>query len=348
MKPEIRVLIFGAAGEQGRNFTELLVKKNVKIVGAIGRNNHIGEDIGIVNGVGKLGVPLMRLADLDLDAYLDEIKPTVAIDCVGNVDEIYDYARVCVRHGVNMLLIGMDCLYPFAGKSKALAEDLDKIAKEHDATLCGCGVQDVGFINMLSALTATCIDLKGVTLENYCNLAFAGPYQLTGLSINATPEEFETEHKDDEPRCDLYWAAYEIAKELGLHVISEDVSMLTPMFAKEDFVTKYVGTIKKGNVIGCRNHTELLTKEGIYVKVKHGYDFRDPETEPDPFRWFMDGYPEIRGELYGGDAGVSTAVEPLWRIPDIINAKPGFLTLADLPKPYFKNGDLNDYVNEKE
>lgn len=105
MTDEIRVIIFGAAGDQGLRLTRYCIEKGAAIVAAVGNKNHIGEDIGTLAGIEPLGVPLISCIELDLDAYLEETKPNLACFLTWNLQDIADEVRSCLKHRCNVTSI---------------------------------------------------------------------------------------------------------------------------------------------------------------------------------------------------------------------------------------------------
>lgn len=74
----IRIAINGAAGRMGRRLVALgTVDAGLEVVAAIDSDKHpqLGEDAGVIAGVGPLDVPLSATLDVDVDAMIDFSLP---------------------------------------------------------------------------------------------------------------------------------------------------------------------------------------------------------------------------------------------------------------------------------
>ena len=75
---QIRLAIHGAAGRMGQRLVALgVADEALSIVAALEAENHprLGEDAGMIAGVGQIGVPLTSRLDVDADALIDFSLP---------------------------------------------------------------------------------------------------------------------------------------------------------------------------------------------------------------------------------------------------------------------------------
>jgi 4-hydroxy-tetrahydrodipicolinate reductase len=95
----IRVLVNGADGRMGREVVKAVhADKDLEFVGGISITS-IGEDAGVLAGVGPLGI---AIGD-DLAAALETLKPDVVVDFT-TPKAIFGSAQVVLNHGINMVV----------------------------------------------------------------------------------------------------------------------------------------------------------------------------------------------------------------------------------------------------
>ncbi len=342
---QIRVMIIGAAGEMGRACTRFMTERGATVVAAIGRRSGLGEDIGILAGVGPLGVAV-EPADA-VRAALDRTKPDVVLDCSGELHDIADNVRTCLRAGVDVATLAEEAYYPFA-TSPELAAELDALAKQNGVTFIGLGMQDVNWSNEPVVMAANCHRLNGIYGENWCILDHCGNFEIGLVGVNLDEAAFYEYHKDDlNPRSPFTYALYEIADEMGLTVIEEINDRIEPLYAQEDYDATdcpYGKVIPMGRTIGAALCTTLRTEEGIDITGKFYYSFAE-NGQPGENVWRFDGEPSFEVVTDDPRPDIGTTTDVVNRLPDIINARPGFLTVKDLPKPIYRCHPLPEYLD---
>ena len=351
-KKELKVIILGGAGMEGRLFTKYLTQRGATVVAGTGRSNHIGEDLGELAGIGKLGV-LLEKSD-QLDAILERTKPDIAIDCTDSLEVIAPNIRKCVKHHVNVVMLTGEGYFAAKFNPELFAE-IDNLAKQNGVSVIGLGVQDVNWSNECLIFSGNCHSIKSMYAENLCLLEYTGPMELEMIGLGLTEAEYYERFKDDlNPRNYFVFGLYQIADEMGLKVTEEVNHRRVPLLAEKDvpareigagdFLDKKGGIIPKGCVVGQSLVTELHTAEGIslsgnfiwgaiYNGHSGSYQLWKFDAEP-AFEVFT---PDSRGDL-------GTSADVINRLADVINARPGFISTTDLPKPYFKSKPLAEYL----
>lgn len=342
---EIRVLIFGA-GAMGRFATKYLAERGAKVVAAVARKNNIGKDMGELSEIGPIGVPLVSVEGLDLTDLIQKTRPNIALDCTDMLDGIASNVKKCLENGLDVIMLAEDAYYPYVTHAE-LAKELDSIAKDNDVSLIGLGMQDVNWSNEAVVMSGNCINLRSIYGENWCILDHAGVMEMEKIGAGLTEEEFYEYHKNDlRPRGPYNIALYEIADELKLHVVEEINHKLTPIFATKDFETSNgLGTILKNRVMGLNLCSELHTEEGITLIGKFVYAYSvDGATGVNI--WRFEGEPSFEVVTDDPMPYLSTVIDAVLRVPDVMNARSGYLTVKDLPKPYYKHGALSAYLHQ--
>ena len=346
MSKQIRVMIIGAAGEMGRACTRFLTERGATVVAAIGRTRHIGEDQGTVAGIGELGVTI-EAADKVAEA-IERTHPDITIDCSGGLQRAKDNIITCVEHNVNVAMIAEEAYYPYVDAPE-LAEEIDALAKEHGVTVIGLGMQDVNWSNAAVVMAANCNKLESIYGENWCILDHCGNFEYRLVGIGLSEEEFFEYHKDNlNPRSPYTFSLYEIADEMGLHVTKETDARIEPLFASADYDatdTPYGKVILKGTTIGSAHSTTLETQEGISFTGRFIYSFAE-NGQPGVNIWRFTGEPTFEVVTDDPRPDIGTTTDVVNRLPDIINARPGFLTVKDLPKPFYRCRPLPEYLDD--
>lgn len=346
MNRKIRVLIIGADGVIGRWLVKNLTERGCEIVAAVDVRD-VGEDVGELAGIGSIGLPIVE--NIDLGAIIDSSKPDVAIDCsLPDFREIYDHLMICADHGLDVLTTSDRTYYPWC-INQDMCVALDNKCKENGSSICAFGVQDVNWSGLCTVLAAGCADIKKIIGVNMCMLDAWGASGAEICGANLTPAQFEERYcagNVESERGSYTYALYSIADELGLHVIKE-TNKVMPVYSKNGYYCEACGvTIEKGNTLGTAPTCILETEEGItlqgtinYVYAENGYTSENT--------WRIEGDPDmylIQEDMHGE---ITTQIDLMNRIPDVMNAKPGLLTVKDLPKASYRvNKNLAFYVNK--
>lgn len=343
-KKEIRVMIIGSAGEMGRACTRFCHERGATVVAAIGRRSHLGEDQGEVSGIGNIGVTI-RPAD-DVAVALAQTKPDVVLECSGSLQQIADNVRTCLKAGVNVATLAEEAYFASVDEPD-LTRELDELARENGVTFVGLGMQDVTWSNAAVILSANCHKLTKVYGENWCILDHCGAYEIGLVGVNLTEGEFFEYHKDDlNPRSPYTYALYEIADEMLLHVTEEINDRITPLYAEDDYdatMWAYGKVLEKGKTIGAVLCTTLKTEEGIDIVGRFYYSFAQ-NGQPGENIWRFEGEPTFTVTTDDPRPDIGTTTDVVNRLPDIIEARPGYLTVKDLPKPFFRCRPLPEYL----
>lgn len=344
-KKEIRVMIIGAAGEMGRACTRFMTERGATVIGAIGRKSHLGDDIGEISGVGKLGVTVEPA--IAAERVLADCNPDVVLVCSGTLQEIADYVRMCLNAGKNVATLAEEAYFPSIDEPE-LTKELDKLAKANGVTFIGAGMQDVNWSNQAVVMAANCHKLNKIYGENWCILDHCGNFEIGLVGVNLNEEGFYEYHKDNlNPRSPFTYSLYEIADEMDLTVTEEINDRIEPLWSEYDYTPQdcpYTQTIPKGKTIGSALCTTLKTKEGIDLVGKFLYSFAQ-NGQPGEQVWRFEGEPTFTVTTDDPRPDIGTTTDIVNRLPDIIKARPGFLTVKDLPKPVYRCRPLPEYLD---
>jgi 4-hydroxy-tetrahydrodipicolinate reductase len=340
MDRKIKAVSVGV-GMTGSQCAGYMTRRGVDIVGAVEIDeNLIGKDVGDVAGIGSIGIVIGN----NLDAALKETHPDIAIVCTRDViEEIEPTLRTCAENGVNAITTSQEAYFPNLYDPKR-TQTLDAAAKAAGVTILASGIQDVFWTNLPVALSGACHSIKKISGTNVALLDDFGATVAEEAFIGSTVAHFrEATSAFGEPQDAFTTTLYVLAEKLGLHPAGVKAEY-EPILAKEDrFAPIIERTIPEGDMTGYIVTTEVATEEGVPLKCAFHSKLSEP-GDKSLNRWDIEGDPDINvitEEMHGE---VTTTSGLINRIPDVIAAAPGFLTVNEMPVPYYHFRPLGEYI----
>jgi 4-hydroxy-tetrahydrodipicolinate reductase len=334
---DLRAVVYGV-GAMGSILTRLLLDKGVKIVGAVGRSpEKVGRDLGDVAGLGwKIGVAV----DSDPHRALAD-GADIAVVCVSSyLSNMRDHFAVCLEHGVNVITIEEETVFPW-NTAPDLAAELDALAKTNGVTLAASGAQDVFWLHLVGTLLGASHKVEAVEGRCLWNVDDYGPEVAAHVHVGDTPEAFERHiaeygWPDFVARATLEALVSEL--KLSVKALSSHV---TPVLAAEPTLCQSQGrAVPPGHMLGIVDSTEIQTVEGLRFKFSmEGRVYR--EGEADMNEWHVRGEPDLHLRNEHVSYRFTTCSSVVNRIPDVIRAEPGLVTLNRLGTPTYKHGALS-------
>ena len=322
-------------GPMGKIIINLLCKrKNINLKGVVDINPQL------------IGKKLSEILETDLEfdliveANLDTILLNGTVDVVviatsSSLDKVAPLIKKAAKSGSNIISICEELSYSFHTYPK-LSEDLDDLAKSKDITIVGTGINPGYLMDLLPiVVTAPCQSVKSIKVTRMMNSAKRRvPFQKkigTGLSV----EEFHRKIRNKEitGHVGLTQSIQMIVAATGIKY--DDIIELPPkeILVKEDLETSYGELVPKGYVCGLQS-TAYAKERGKDVITLDFVAYAGDHDEYDSI--LIEGTPRIEQKIIGGvhgDLGTSAMVANL--IPIITAARPGLLTMKDIPVPRY-------------
>lgn len=359
MNRKIKVVQYGV-GKMALYTMRYVLEKGCELVGAIDINPElIGKDINTVLGGEKTGVTITSTQDAE--KMLKEVKPDICIVTTMSLfNDVYESLELCARLGISAITTCEEAFFPM-NSNPVSVKAINTIAKETGCTITGSGYQDIYWGELISAIGASTQRITKIKGSSSYNVEEYGIALAKAHGAGLTLEEFDeqvasVDKISDEERKEIinkgeYLPSYMwnvngwLAEKLGLTVTSQ-TQKCVPQTYKEDLDSTTLNmTIPKGNATGMSAVVTTTTKEGITIEsecIGKVYSKEDYDKN----EWTIYGEPDTTIVVARPKTVELTCATVVNRIPDVINAKPGFVTTDQMAEPMYKVKPLNEYVNE--
>ena len=336
----IRAIIYGV-GQVNQIATRLMVERAVQVVGAVNRSGpKVGRDLGEIAG---LNYPLGVVVSDDPEAVLSTPADIVLVGVCDDMERGFPIYKQCIEHGINVLTIGSFASYPWR-ISPELTCELDEIAKAHGVTITGTGNQDFFMVNLVTLMSGVCHRLNRLTHRSLTNVSKFGQEVAKLVYVGQSSDKFDVSVANQQPS--IYTTFLEnVVAALDMEVI--DIKQTTmPVLADTDYFYDNLGLkIETGEILGIVQKLEVSTKEEVQLVGENTLRICG-KGEEEYKEWLIEGEPDIEIRVTRLDTLFTTASQSVNRIADVINAKPGYVTLEQLPKLIFRKKPLSEYVNK--
>ena len=319
-------------------------EKGGEIIGAFDINpNVIGKDIGDISNIGKKNVYVEDIHKLE--ERLKELKPDIAIvTTMSLLNDVKDTLLICAKNGVNAITTCEEAFDSY-NSNPQITKEIDRIAKENNCTITGSGYQDVYWGNLISNIAASTQKITKIKGSSSYNVEDYGIALAKAHGAGLTMEEFEKEIASvdkisDEEREKLinngeYLPSYMwnvngwLCDKLGLTIKRQSQVTVPTTHTDDIYSTTLNMNVKKGDATGMSAIVTTETMEGIII-----------ESECIGKVYSKDDYDKNEWTIYGEPNTTITVARPATveltcativnRIPDVINAKPGFILTSQM------------------
>lgn len=339
---KIKAVLFGS-GNMGRVIAGYLLEKGVEISGVVSRSD-VGKDIGELSSAGK---PTGVLINDDAEQVLDKAGADIVVHAAcSSLAEIYPDAVLCLQRGLNLVTITEGAFYPWTYDPEMTSE-LDALAKEKGVSFSATGVQDVFWVNAIATLSAVCHRLDRIELNATADFSRLGPAVLQFFPLGLTPEQFmaNAPPADAKPPASTIGASFEaIINKLRMNISKVDGGMDLVLANQSVECVSLNKTIEPGQISGLTEIVTMETDEGAVFHARFTAKLFEPGDE-EHYVWDIKGEPGIHLQQNHVPSVEITCATCVNRIPDVLNAPPGFITAEKLDTPFYRTQSLENYIN---
>lgn len=354
---KIRVVQYGT-GKMSVYTMRYVYEKGAEIVGALDINPAvIGKDIGEIMGCEPKGVKVTSVENAE--ELLTELKPDVVIvTTMSLLSDLEDPLMLCARLGLNAITTCEEAFYSY-NSNPVLSNKINELAVKNNCTITGSGYQDVYWGELISAIagsTHNITKIKGSSsynVEDY-GIALAEAHG-SGLTLDefdekiASVDRMSKEERDALINSGTYSPSYMwnvngwLAGKLGLTVTSQ-TQKCVPMTYPEDIESSTLGmTVKAGDATGMSAIVTTETTEGIVIESECIGKVYGPD-EFDKNEWTVMGEPDTTIVVNRPATVELTCATIVNRLPDVINAKPGFIPTHEMDELMYRPKSLDTYL----
>lgn len=349
MENKVKVVQFGT-GKMAKYTMRYVYEKGGEVVGAVDVNpTVIGKDIGEIIGCENKNVKVTSFEDAE--AMLKEVKPDICVvETMSLIKDLEGPFMLCAKLGINAISTCEEAFFPW-NSNPNLTKKIDELAKQTGCTITGSGYQDIYWGQLITSIagsTQKITKIKGSTsynVEDY-GIALANAHGA-GLTLDEFDKQVAIVDKiSDEERNKIiqsgdYLPSYMwntngwLCEKLGLTIKSQ-TQVTVPTTNKEDIYSSTLGmTVKAGDATGMSAVVTTETEEGITIEsecIGKVYSKEDYDKN----EWTVYGEPNTTITVARPSTVELTCATIVNRIPDVINAQPGYVTTDKLGDLQFK------------
>jgi len=277
---------------------------------------------------------LENVAICQPDVAFEKFEADVALmtHC-SRLDDLYEPAVRAAKAGLDVVTIAEDAFEPFyLDDNITKARALDALFRSHGKSLVSVGVQDTFWFSQPLAFLSSVQNIKHFLCRNICDLGQFGRAGHHGFKNGQTREEFYAAGYD---KSSTRRGVFEVALRPLVRALGFRIQSITlgnePILAENDFSLPKLGLdFPKGKVCGMMEKVVFVLDGDVIAEGQFIMRFL-AEGENVYNEWVVEGLPSMnmRSDNFRGDA--ITCASIVNRIPDVIAAKAGFLSVDQLP-----------------
>jgi 4-hydroxy-tetrahydrodipicolinate reductase len=335
-----------------------MLEKGIEIVGAIDVNPEVvGKDIGEIMGKETLGIKVTDAKDAR--EMLIKTKPDICVVTTRSlISEVEEPFMLCAELGINAISTCEEAFYP-QNSNPNVFKKINELAKKNNCTITGTGYQDIYWGQLITSLAGSTQSIKRIkgsssyNVEEY-GIALAEAHGA-GLTLSefdekiASVDRISTEERQKVIESGEYLPSYMwnvngwLCSKLGLHVKTQTQKCVPQTYAQDIYSSTLNMTIKAGDATGMSAVVTTETEEGITIESECIGKVYAPD-EFDRNVWTVEGEPTTTITVEKPATVELTCGTIVNRIPDVINAEPGYITTEQMGELNFKKDTLEKYL----
>ncbi len=327
-----------------------MIEKGIEIVGAVDVNPEVvGKDIGEILGTEPKGVVVVDAKDAR--NMMETTKPDICVVTTRSlIAELEEPLMMCAELGVNAITTCEEAFYPI-NSNPNLTKKIDEIAKKNNCTITGSGYQDIYWGQLVTSIAGSTQSIKKIKGSSSYNVEEYGIALAEAHGAGLTLSEFDekvasVDRMPEEARQAIiekgeYTPSYMwnvngwLCSKLGLTIKSQ-TQKCVPQTYKEDIYSSTLNmTVKAGDATGMSAVVTTETEEGITVETECIGKVYAPD-EFDRNVWTVEGEPTTTITVEKPATVELTCATIVNRIPDVLKAKPGYITTEQMGDLSFK------------
>ena len=275
------------------------------------------------------------------------------------LSDVKDALMLCAKLGINAITTCEEAFFSY-NSNPNVSKEIDDLAKQNNCTITGSGYQDIYWGELISAIAASTHNITKIKGSSSYNVEDYGIALAEAHGAGLTLEEFDEkiasvdrmskEELDNLIQSGTYSPSYMwnvngwLARKLGLTVTSQSQKCV-PTTYKEDIASSTLNmTVKQGNATGMSAIVTTETLEGIIIESEcigkvYGKD------EFDKNEWTVMGEPDTTIVVNRPATVELTCATIVNRLPDVVNAKPGFIPTCEMDELMYRPKPLHTYIN---
>ena len=336
-----RVALYGL-GPIGKAVGRLaLSRANLEVVGGIDTDPRMaGLDLGQCLGVDET---LGTVVTADADAFLAEAQPDVVLHCTqSSLDVVLPQIERIIRHGACAVSTCEELAFPWRAENPELV-GLDQRARSRGVAVLGTGINPGYAMDAVPLmLSAASQRVDHVQVERVQDAGLRRLPLMLKVGVGITLEEFE-ERRATIGHIGLPESLYLVADGLGWELDRTERS-LEPMVSDTAAVFGEISVVP-GAVLGVHETVRGFVADAERIVL----DLHMYAGAPDPHDAVeIRGVPDLSLRIDGLHGDLGTAAVAVNAVAAVMRARPGVLTMRDMPLVSAFAGDIETRLVARE
>lgn len=265
----------------------------------------------------------------DIKMIPESLKPDIAVISVeSSLEGIAPLVRFFLNRGINVITTSEEAIFPKI-TSPDLLLSLDMLAKENGCTFSASGFQDCFWIYSVTAFASSCSTINRIHGNLKYNIDDYGASLASDHGVGMSIKEFKENFRGNNIPSYIWNSNTLLAEKLGW-IVTNQKQECVPYVCPEDVYCCATGKIiPKGFCTGMHITVTTETCFGGVIETECTGKIYTTE-DSDLCRWHFSGEPPLTFEIKSPRTLEHTAASIVNRIPQIINAQPGYITIDRL------------------